>query len=79
MNHRLEGGCQVPIAGHATLEGEALLLRGLVGYPDGSQVVRGEISGTPGEAAALGIALADDLLARGAGAILKAVYAAADS
>ena len=79
MNHRLEGGCQVPIAGHATLEADALLLRGLVGYPDGSQVVRGEIRGTPGEAAALGIALADDLLARGAGTILKAVYAAADS
>jgi len=79
MNHRLEGGCQVPIAGHAILEADALLLRGLVGYPDGSQVVRGEIRGTPGEAATLGIALADDLLARGAGAILKAVYAAADS
>jgi len=78
MNHRLEGGCQVPIAGHAILEADALLLRGLVGYPDGSQVVRGEIRGIPGEAAALGIALADDLLARGAGAILKAVYAAAD-
>jgi len=79
MNHRLEGGCQVPIAGHAILEADTLLLRGLVGYPDGSQVVRGEIRGTPGEATALGTALADDLLARGAGAILKAVYAAADS
>jgi hydroxymethylbilane synthase len=77
MNHRLEGGCQVPIAGHAVLEGGALILRGLVGYPDGSQVVRGEISGDAADAAKLGTALADDLLARGAGAILKAVYAAA--
>jgi hydroxymethylbilane synthase len=79
MNHRLEGGCQVPIAGHAVLEGDALILRGLVGYPDGSQVVRGEMRGNPGEAAALGISLAEDLLTRGAGAILKAVYAAAET
>ena len=78
MNHRLEGGCQVPIAGHAVLEGDALMLRGLVGYPDGSQVVRGEIRGDAAEATTLGVALADDLLARGAGAILKAVYAASD-
>lgn len=77
MNHRLEGGCQVPIAGHAVLEGDVLFLRGLVGYPDGSQVVRGEIRGNTIEAAALGVALADDLLARGADAILRAVYAGA--
>ena len=79
MNHRLEGGCQVPIAGHAVLDGDALILRGLVGYPDGSQVIRGEIRGKAGEAVGLGVALADDLLTRGAGAILKAVYAAAES
>ena len=79
MNHRLEGGCQVPIAGHAVLEGDELLLRGLVGYPDGSHVVRGEIRGAAARAADLGIALADDLLARGAAAILKTVYAAAET
>jgi hydroxymethylbilane synthase len=67
----------VPIAGHAVLEGDVLFLRGLVGYPDGSQVVRGEIRGNTIEAAALGVALADDLLARGADAILRAVYAGA--
>lgn len=79
MNHRLEGGCQVPIAGHAVLEDGTLHLRGLVGSPDGSQVIRGEIRGNPNDAAALGIALADDLLARGAGAILKAVYAGTET
>jgi len=79
MNHRLEGGCQVPIAGHAVLENGALFLRGLVGYPDGSQVIRDEIRGDPAEATALGIALAEQLLERGAGAILKAVYGAADA
>jgi len=77
MNHRLEGGCQVPIAGHAVLEDDKLVLRGLVGYPDGSRVVRGEIRGPAAEAAQLGTTLADDLLSRGADAILKAVYAAA--
>lgn len=75
MNHRLEGGCQVPIAGHATLDGETLHLRGLVGAPDGSKMIRGDIRGPRGEAERLGIALADDLLAQGAAAILKAVYA----
>lgn len=75
MNHRLEGGCQVPIAGHAVLEKDKLILRGLVGYPNGSEVIRGDISGDPGEAIGLGVALADDLLSRGAADILKAVYA----
>lgn len=75
MNHRLEGGCQVPIAGHATLEGDMLYLRGLVGAPDGSRVIRGEVRGPRADAEKLGVALADDLLSRGAAAILKEVYA----
>ena len=75
MNRRLEGGCQVPIAGHAVLNGNNLTLRGLVGSPDGREMVRGEVSGPQHDAEALGIALAEDLLARGAAAILKAVYA----
>jgi hydroxymethylbilane synthase len=75
MNHRLEGGCQVPIAGHAVLEKDKLILRGLVGYPNGSEVIRGDISGDPGVAIDLGVALADDLLSRGAADILRAVYA----
>ncbi len=78
MNHRLEGGCQVPIAGHATLNVNVLYLRGLVGAPDGRQVIRGEISGPRDAAEQLGVALADKLLSRGAAAILKAVYAASN-
>jgi len=74
MNHRLQGGCQVPIGGYAELDGETLFMRGLVGRPDGSEMIRGEIAGRADEAEMLGIALADDLLARGAGAILKDVY-----
>lgn len=74
MNHRLQGGCQVPIGGYAELDGEILFMRGLVGRPDGSEMIRGEIAGRADEAEMLGVALADDLLARGAGAILKDVY-----
>ena len=74
MNHRLGGGCQVPIAGHATLNGEQLTLRGLVGRPDGSETIRGEICGPRADAATLGATLADDLLSRGAKAILDALY-----
>ncbi|WP_045224504.1 hydroxymethylbilane synthase [Methyloterricola oryzae] len=74
MNERLQGGCQVPIAGYAELDGEQLRLRGLVGAPDGSCLVRGEVTGPVIQAQALGIALAEDLLSRGADAILKELY-----
>jgi hydroxymethylbilane synthase len=74
MNYRLEGGCQVPIAGYAELDGDTLLIRGLVGRPDGTEMVRGEIAGRADEAEYLGTTLAEDLLARGAGDILKEVY-----
>lgn len=77
LNHRLEGGCQVPIAGYATLAGARLSLRALVGHPDGSEIIHGECSGTAADAASLGISLAEELLARGAGAILQSVYARA--
>lgn len=68
---RLEGGCQVPIAGHATLSGDTLWLRGLVASVDGREVVRGERSGPAADAAALGLALAEELLSRGAKALLE--------
>jgi hydroxymethylbilane synthase len=75
MSQRLLGGCQVPIAGYAMLDGGELWLRGLVGEPDGSQVVRGELRGARTEGDALGRALAEDLLGRGARAILERLYA----
>jgi hydroxymethylbilane synthase len=75
LNHRLHGGCQVPIAGFATLDGDTLLLRALVGEPDGSRIVRGELSGHRSTAIEIGTRLADDLLARGAREILAKLYA----
>jgi len=74
MNHRLMGGCQVPIAGYAILQGDELYLRGLVGEPDGSRIIRAESRGTPQNAESMGVALAEELLANGAGPILKALY-----
>jgi hydroxymethylbilane synthase len=73
MNARLHGGCQVPIAGYATLEGSRLHLRGLVGDPDGSRILRAEAVGALDEPEALGMAVAEDLLTQGAGEILSAL------
>ena len=74
MNERLEGGCQVPIAGYAVLEGDELWLRGLVGEPDGSRVLRAEIRGPASGAVELGTRLAEQLLEQGAGEILQALH-----
>ena len=74
LNAALEGGCQVPIAGYAELEGDALHLRALVGAPDGTRIVRGERRGAAVDAAAIGAAVAQELLARGAKEILDGVY-----
>jgi len=73
MNERLNGGCQVPIAGHAVHEEGRLRLWGLVGSPDGSELMRAEHSGAPEDAGAIGRAVADDLLAQGADRILEAL------
>jgi hydroxymethylbilane synthase len=75
LNATLAGGCQAPVAGHAVLDGNELRLRGLVGWPDGSSIVRGEVSGDAVDAESLGRALAEDLLTRGARPILDALLA----
>jgi len=71
MNATLNGGCQVPVAGFATLADGQIHLRGLVGEPDGSRILRAEISGNVELAASLGKQLAEDLLAQGADEILQ--------
>ncbi|MGC9457608.1 MAG: hydroxymethylbilane synthase [Halothiobacillaceae bacterium] len=73
LNTRLNGGCQVPIAGYAELFEDRLRLRALVGRPDGSLTLRDEIEGPQAETEQLGIALADRLLAAGADEILAAI------
>lgn len=77
LNHRLAGGCQVPIGGYATLENAQLHLRGLVGAPDGSRILRAQASGDAGAPEALGERVARALLEQGAQSILDRVYGGA--
>lgn len=74
---RLEGGCQVPIAAHATLSGEQLVLDGLVATVDGKTVIRDQIEGTHQDAHILGVQLAERLLIRGGDEILRVIYGSA--
>lgn len=66
----LGGGCLVPIAAHATIQGDLMTLNGLVASPDGSEIVRDRRSVPSGEPEILGQQLAEELLACGAGRIL---------
>jgi hydroxymethylbilane synthase len=70
---RLGGGCQVPIAAQAVVEAGDVRLRGLVASLDGATVVRGEARGDAAGPEAVGVALAEDLLARGGRTILDAL------
>lgn len=76
LNRRLQGSCEVPIACYAELTDDdtVLWLRGRVGRPDGSVLLLAEGRAPASEAAELGVRVADDLLAQGAGAILAEVY-----
>lgn len=67
---RLQGGCQVPIASYAELQGDEIYLRALVGSIDGQRIIRSEKTAAVSEAKALGISVAEELLAKGADAIL---------
>ncbi|GLX86165.1 porphobilinogen deaminase [Thalassotalea loyana] len=74
MNRALEGGCQVPIGAFATLDGDQVHLKGLVGAVDGSEVIEKSAMGHKNDAEQLGRNLAQDLLSMGADKILKQVY-----
>ena len=74
FNAYLEGGCQVPIAGFATLENDQLQLEGRVGSVDGQVLLQALVSGHPNDAEQLGVELAKKLLDQGAGELLKALY-----
>jgi len=74
LNKHLNGGCQVPIACYAVLEGEQVWLRGLVGDPSGGLLLSAQARAPRGDAEALGVRVAEDLLSQGAADILKAVY-----
>lgn len=80
---KLGGGCQVPIAAHATIVQKAesgdnkesvLILEGLVGSVNGNRIIKGRMEGTPEEAERIGFKLAEDILSRGAKEILEEAY-----
>ncbi|WP_171334246.1 hydroxymethylbilane synthase [Acinetobacter sp. CFCC 10889] len=74
FNAYLEGGCQVPIAGYATVQAQQIQLEGRVGSPDGQTLLVQRVQGTEDQAEQLGVELAKALLALGAGDLLKALY-----
>jgi hydroxymethylbilane synthase len=73
--HALEGGCQVPIGVNSRLEGEALVLTGMVASLDGQRLIRDEVRGDGADPEGIGVTLAESLRARGAGAILEEIFA----
>jgi hydroxymethylbilane synthase len=75
--HRLQGGCQVPIAAHATLVDSQISLEGLVASVDGKEVIRERVQGSLEDPESLGVRLAERLLARGGDKILQSIYGTA--
>ena len=74
--NKLEGGCQVPIAAYSRMEGERIILQGLVGELDGSRVIKDEVTGQKNRPEEIGIHLADKVLSAGADKILAKIYSA---
>jgi hydroxymethylbilane synthase len=74
MNRHLQGGCQVPIGAFAEISGTDLTVRGLVGSLDGKVLLEDQVIGSVNDARALGVELAEKLLAQGADKILQEVY-----
>ncbi len=70
FSRALNGSCQVPLGGFAEIRGGILRLRGFVASPDGTQMIRGELSGSPQQAEELGARLAEQLIGQGAADIL---------
>lgn len=71
---RVGASCQVPIAGYATLQGDARMrFEALIGQPDGSEILRASVEGPRSDAEALGTGLAEELLGRGGQQILDAL------
>ncbi len=73
LGRALTGSCDVPLGGRARMVDGNLLLEGFVALPDGSRLVRNKLGGAAADAEALGVALAEELVAQGAGEILAAL------
>jgi hydroxymethylbilane synthase len=73
MNNRLNGGCQIPVAGYSEVNAGQITLRAFLGYPDGSQVFKSEHSAVLDAAEALGTQVAEDLIAQGGDKVLDSL------
>lgn len=71
----LGGSCQVPLAAFAQRDGNTLMVRGLVAEPDGSRIIRAQVSGDVSQAEELGVRIANELLEEGARIILDRLLA----
>jgi hydroxymethylbilane synthase len=71
VSRRLFGGCQLPLAAHAEINGECITVRGMVGRVDGSEIIQNSVSGNLDQRDALGLQLAENLLKKGADEILN--------
>lgn len=70
----LQGGCQVPIAGHARIQGERLILQGLIAGLDGRELFKDQVEGPTADPISLGNRLAEKLLLTGGKEVLDRVY-----
>ena len=73
LSRGLSGSCNLPLAGHAVLEGGMLSMTGRVGSPDGTRLLEASVRGLSTDAEALGLKLAQALLAQGADEVLRDV------
>jgi hydroxymethylbilane synthase len=76
--HHLGGGCLAPATGFATWEGDGLLVRAVVGDPEGRELLRDQESGSPEQAGDIGRCLADRMLKAGAARMLEQAREAAE-
>lgn len=75
LNAKLQGGCQVPIGSFAELREDKIFLRGLVGSPDGSRIIKAQCTAPLNDPVALGETVAGDLISQGADVLLEALHA----
>lgn len=72
--NRLQGGCQVPIAGHAWIQGKRIIMKGLIADLDGQEWYTDQFEGPLSEPSALGVRLAERLLLTGGKEVLARIY-----
>jgi hydroxymethylbilane synthase len=76
--NRLQGGCQIPIAGHAWIQGQQIILKGLIAGLDGGKLIKDQLEGPLTDPTSLGVRLAERLLKAGGQEILEGLLGKKD-